>query len=141
VSNFQWVWRYSCLNITHKKPYKSYERKKNDILIAFIGYVNDINKLQHFRASVQPPPPPLTSAHFSTLLAIVRTCSSPEVVLAFSLYEGSTFHNASDQFVSCVHFFLVDFAFHPSPQTKIIRRRQLQTAVFSHPLKIGHMLT
>ena len=22
VSNFQWVWRYSCLNVTHKKPYK-----------------------------------------------------------------------------------------------------------------------
>ena len=33
------------------------------------------------------------------------TCSSPEVVLAFLLYEGSTIHNASDQFVSCVYFF------------------------------------
>jgi len=20
VSNFQWVWRYSCLNVTHKTP-------------------------------------------------------------------------------------------------------------------------
>ena len=47
------------------------------------------------------------------------TCSSPEVVLAFLLYEGSTVHNASDQFVSCVYFFFVHFAFHPSPQTKI----------------------
>jgi len=27
VSNFQWVWRYSCLNVTHKKPYKRYEDK------------------------------------------------------------------------------------------------------------------
>jgi hypothetical protein len=35
------------------------------------------------------------------------------------LYDGSTIHNASDQFVSCVYFFFVDFAFHPSPQTKI----------------------
>ena len=29
VSNFQWVWRYSCLNVTHKKPYKRYEGKTN----------------------------------------------------------------------------------------------------------------
>jgi len=41
--------------------------------------------------------------HFSTLLAN-STCSSPEVVLAFLLYEGSTIHNASDQFTSCVYF-------------------------------------
>ena len=46
------------------------------------------------------------------------TCSSPEVVLAFLLYEGSTIHNASDQFVSCVYFSFVDFAFHPFPQAK-----------------------
>jgi len=46
-------------------------------------------------------------------------CSSPEVVLAFLLYEGSTIHSASDQLISYVYFFLVDFAFHPSPQTKI----------------------
>ena len=39
--------------------------------------------------------------------------------MVFLLYEGSTIHNASDQFVSCVYFFFVDFAFHPSPQTKI----------------------
>ena len=53
VSNFQWVWRYSCLNVTHKKPYKSYEGKTNDVLIAFIGYVNNLDKLQQFKVSVQ----------------------------------------------------------------------------------------
>jgi hypothetical protein len=52
VFNFQWVWRYSCLNVTHKTPYKRYEVKTNDLLIAFIGYVNDLNKLQQFKASV-----------------------------------------------------------------------------------------
>jgi len=52
--------------------------------------------------------------HFSTLLTIVR-----EVVLAFFLYEGSTIHKASDQFLSCVYFFFAEFAFNPSPQTKI----------------------
>ena len=30
-----------------------YEGKTNDVLIAFNGYVNDINKLQHFKVSVQ----------------------------------------------------------------------------------------
>jgi len=29
-----------------QKPYKRYEGKTNEKLIAFIGYVNDINKLQ-----------------------------------------------------------------------------------------------
>jgi hypothetical protein len=53
VSNFQWVWRYSCFNVTHKKPYKRYEGKSNDLLIAFIGYVNDLNKMQQFEVSVK----------------------------------------------------------------------------------------
>ena len=53
VSNFQLVWRYSCLNVTHKKPYKRYKGKTNDLLIAFIGYENDLNKLQQFKVSVQ----------------------------------------------------------------------------------------
>ena len=30
-----------------------YEGKKNDVLIAFIGFVNDLNKLQQFNVSVQ----------------------------------------------------------------------------------------
>ena len=53
MSSFQWLWRYSCLNVTHKKPYKMYEGKTNDIMIAFIGYVNYVNKLQQFKVSVQ----------------------------------------------------------------------------------------
>jgi hypothetical protein len=39
--------------LTHKKPYKTYEGKTNDVLIAFIGYVNRLNKLQQFKESVQ----------------------------------------------------------------------------------------
>jgi hypothetical protein len=31
MSNFQWVWRYSCLNVMHKTPYKRYEGKTNDL--------------------------------------------------------------------------------------------------------------
>ena len=112
MSNFQWMWRYSCLNVLHKKPYKKCEGKTNDVLIAFIGYVKDLNKLQQFKVGVQKSHHRL-NALFNSLGN--STCSSPEVVLAFLLYDGSTIHNASDQFVSCVYFC---FAFHPSPQKK-----------------------
>jgi hypothetical protein len=33
VSNIRLVWRYSCSNVTHKRPYKRYEGKTNDLLI------------------------------------------------------------------------------------------------------------
>jgi len=104
------------LSVTHKKPYKSYEGNTNDVLIAFIGYVNDLSKLQHFKESVQNP-----TIDFNAIFNPLgnSTCSSPEVVLAFLLFEGSTIHNASNQFVSYVYFLFVGFAFHPSPQTKI----------------------
>jgi len=117
------------LNVTHKKPYKRYEGKPNDLLIAFIGYVNDLNKLQQFKVSVQDP-----TIDFNALLNSLGNskCSSPEVVLAFLLYEGSTIHNASDQFVSCVYFFFVDFTFHPSPQTKISRRKANFKQLYPH---------
>jgi hypothetical protein len=49
---------------------KRYEGNKNDILIAFIGYVNDLNKLQQFKVSAKNPPS--TSMHFETLLTTVR---------------------------------------------------------------------
>jgi hypothetical protein len=41
------------VEIQHKMPYKSYEGKTSDLLIAFIGYVNDLNKLQQFKVSIQ----------------------------------------------------------------------------------------
>jgi len=53
VSSFQWAWRCSCLNVTHKNNYKRHEGKTNELLIAFIGYVNYLNKLQQFKVSVQ----------------------------------------------------------------------------------------
>jgi len=48
-------------------------------------------------------------------------CSSPEVVLAFLLYEDSTIHNASDQFVSCVYFFFVRLRFSSIPTDKNLK--------------------
>ena len=53
MSNFQRVLKYRCMNVTHNKSYKRYEGKTNDVLIALIGYVNDLNKLQQFKVSVQ----------------------------------------------------------------------------------------
>ena len=41
------------MNVTHKKSYNIYEGKTNDVLVVFIGYVNDRNKLQQFKVSVQ----------------------------------------------------------------------------------------
>ena len=99
------------------KSLKKYEGKTNDFLIAFIGYVNDLNKLQQFKLSVQKSHHRLRCT-FPTLLAIVR------VALLRSSWRScfmmaALFINASNQFFSCVYFFFVDFAFHPSPQTKI----------------------
>ena len=37
----------------HKKPYQMYEGNQNEVLNAFIGYVNDLSKLQQFKVSVQ----------------------------------------------------------------------------------------
>jgi len=137
VSNFQWVWRYSCLNVTHKNRYKRYKGKTNDLFTAFNGHVNDCNKLQQCKVNVQKSHHRL-QCNFSSLGNSM--CGNPEVVLAYLLYDGSTLHNASDQLVSCVYFFFVDFTFHPSPKTKNrICMHQLQTAVSPHPLKIGHI--
>jgi hypothetical protein len=35
------------------KALQKSERKRNDLLIAFIGYVNDLIKLQQFKVSVK----------------------------------------------------------------------------------------
>jgi len=72
----------------HKKPYKRYEGKTNDLLIAFIGYVNDLNKLQQFKVSVKNP-----TIDFNALFNSLGNskCSSPEVVLAFLLMRAALF--------------------------------------------------
>jgi hypothetical protein len=98
------------------KTLQKYEGKTNDLLIAFIGYVSDLNKLQQFKVSVKNP-----TIDFNALFNSLGNsmCSSPEVVLAFLDYEGSTIHNASDNLISYVYFFFVNFAFLTSPQIKI----------------------
>ena len=75
------------MNVTHKKPYKRYEGKTNDLLIAFIGYVSDLKKMATVQ-SVQNP-----TIDFNALFNPLdnSTCSSPEVVLAFLLYEAALF--------------------------------------------------
>ena len=94
-----------------------YEGKINELLIAFIGYVNDLNKLQQFKVSVKKIPPS-TSTHFSALLAIVHVAllrsSRRSCFIGAALFIMQA-TNSSLMFT----FFFVDFAFHPSPQTKI----------------------
>ena len=45
-------------------------------------------------------------------------CFSSELNFAL-LYADSCIQNASEQFVSCIHLSFVNFAVHPTPQTKI----------------------
>jgi hypothetical protein len=75
------------LNVAHKTTYKKYEGKTNNLLIEFIGYVNNFNKLQQFKASVQKP-----TTEFNELFNSLdkSACRSAEVVLAFLLQEGGT---------------------------------------------------
>jgi hypothetical protein len=54
-----------------KKPYKRYDVKTNDLLLAFIGCVNDLNKFAVVQSKCSKIPPS-TSMHFSFLLATVR---------------------------------------------------------------------
>ena len=80
------------------------KERKMTYIMAFVDYVNDLNKWQQFKVHKNP------TIDFNALFNSLcnSTCSSPEVVLAFLLYEGSSIHNASDQFVSCVSFFFAD---------------------------------
>jgi len=65
------------------------------------------------------------------------TCSSPEVVLAFLLYEGERPIR-----LLCL-LFLCRLRFSSIPTDKnlksVLANFKLQTAVSPHPLKIGHM--
>jgi hypothetical protein len=99
----------------HIKRITKVTKERNDLLIAFIVYVNYFDKLQQFKEFKIP------TIDFNALLNSLgnSACSSPEVVLAFLRYEGSIIQNASDQLVSCVYVLCVDFVFHPSSQTKI----------------------
>jgi len=45
-------------------------------------------------------------------------CCSSQLIFTF-LYAGSNIQNASEQFVWCIHLPFVNFALHPSPQTKL----------------------
>jgi hypothetical protein len=77
VSNFHWLWRYSCLNVTHKKPYKRYVGKTKDLLIVFIDYVNELNKLKQFKVSVQKSHRRLQCT-FDVLTSIVSFYTGPQ---------------------------------------------------------------
>jgi len=70
------------------------------------------------------------NVHFNPLGTC--TCSTPEVVLAFLLYEGSTIHTASDQFVSCVYFSLHTALFiHPHRQKSYLQAPTWNSCIFT----------
>jgi len=60
------------------------------------------------------------------------TCNSPEVVLAFLRYDGSTIHNSSDQFVSFVYFSLWTSLFiHPQRQKSNLYAPTSNSCIFT----------
>jgi len=134
---FNLMWRYNCLNVTHKKPYKKYKEKTNDVLIAFIGYVNDLNKLQQFKNKCSKISPS-TSMHFSTLLAIVRETLLRSSWRSCFMRAALFIMRATNS--SLVFTFLCILHFSSIPTDKNLScTRQLQITVSSHSLKIGHM--
>ena len=77
---------------------------------------------------------------FSTLLAIARVALLRSSWHSTSMRAALFIMRATN--LSRVYFFFVDFAFRPSPTDKNrICTRQIQTAVSSYPLKIGHVYT
>jgi len=66
-------------------------------------------------------------------------CCSSELIFTF-LYAGSSIQNAIVQFLLCIHLYFVNFALHPTPQTKIERsyiwseegRKEEQRAPYSN---------
>ena len=137
MSDFQWVWTYSCLNVTHKKPYKRYVGKTNDLLIAFIGYVNDLNKLQQFKVSVQKSHHRLQFT-FRLFLATVRVALLRSSWRSCLMRSALFIMRATNS--SLVFTFPCRLRFSSIPTDKNrICTRQIQTAVSSHRLKTGHM--
>ena len=99
-------------------PCQRNEGKTNDLLIAFIGYVNDLNKLQQFTVSVTKIPPS-TSMHFSTLLATVRVA-----LLRSSWRSCSTIHKCERpvRLLSFIFLCRLRFSFIPTDKnSKVVR--------------------
>jgi hypothetical protein len=62
------------------------------------------------------------------LIALCNSCAkiacfSSELIFTF-LYAGSSMQNERQQFFSCNHVSFLNFALHPTPQTKIYRIRE-----------------
>jgi len=129
--------KYSCLNVTHKKPYKRYEGKTNDVLIAFIGYVNDLNKFQQFKISVQKSHHRPQCTFQPSWQQYVHISWGRLGVLA--LWGQHCSYCERPIRLLCL-LFLSRLRFSSIPTDKnLIYTRQLQTTVPSNPLKIGHM--
>ena len=113
--------------------YKRCEGKTNDVLIAFIGYVNDLNILQQFKVSVKESHHQLQCT-FSTLLAIVRVALLSSSWRSCFMRAALFIMRATNS--SLVFTFLCRLHFSSIPTDKNLTcTRQLQTAVSSHPIK------
>ena len=112
-------------------------RKTNDVLIAFIGYVIDLNKIAPVQSKCSKIPPS-TSMHFSSLLATVHVALLRSSWRSCFMKAALFIMRSTNS--SLVFTLLCGLWFSSVPTDKIlICTRQLQTAVSLHSLKIGHM--
>jgi hypothetical protein len=137
VSNFQWVWRYSCLSVTHKKPSKSMkERQITCWLHLLVMYMISINCNRS--KQVLKNPNIEFNMNFSALLAIVRVALLRSAWCSCCMRAALFIMRATNS--SLVFIFLCRLRFSSIPTDKNrICTRQIQTAVSLHTLKIWHM--
>ena len=133
MSNFQCVWRYSCLNATFKNLTKVWRKDKwpTDCICWLCKWSQQNATVQSKCSKI----PPSTSMHFSTLLTIVR------VALLRSSWRSCFIRAAKSQCERQIRllclFFLCRLRFSSIPTDKnLICTRQLQKSVSSHPLEI-----
>jgi hypothetical protein len=119
------------LNVTHKKPYKRYEEKTNDLLIAFIGYVNDLNKLQQFKVSVNEIPPS-TSMHFSTLLATVHVALLRSSWRSCFMRAALFIMRATNPYLVFTFFLYTSLFIHPHRQKSDLYAPTSNSCIFTH---------
>ena len=120
-----WMWRI-------KSPTKCTKERQNDVLIAFIVYVNDLSELQQLEIRIQKSYRQLQRT-FQPSVALLRSSWRSCFMRAALFIMRAT--NSSLVFT----FSLYTSLFIHSHRQSLICTRQIQTAVSSHPLKFGHM--
>jgi hypothetical protein len=133
------VWRYSYLKVTHKKPYKRYEGKTNDLLIEV--YKEKVNTRDELVARIMNSAAVIKQERQDDLRRTTRTVA--ERVEKCIEVDGGVFeHFETLQFIETIYItdkynqYVICLSFISFVS---LFMRNIQTAVSPHPLKIGHL--